>query len=91
MPTTHTCRRAGRRRRREERVTALGAKEVHIVIRPFAEFRVVERDEAFVDYDGLAVIAPGRKTLETRISCGHLRLRRQGESERPRRAVLTSW
>lgn len=48
---------------REERVAALGAEEVLLVVRSLAEPVVVERDEALVDDRRLAVVAPWREYL----------------------------
>jgi len=48
---------------REEWVAALGAEEVLLVIRPLAELGIVQRDKAFVDDRGLAVVAPRSEFL----------------------------
>jgi hypothetical protein len=52
-----------RARRREERVAALGAEEVLLVVRPLAERIVVERDEALVNDRRLAMVATRCKDL----------------------------
>lgn len=54
---------AVRRRRSQERITALSAEEMLLVIRPFPELRVVECDEQLVDDGGLTVVAARREFL----------------------------
>lgn len=55
--------RGARGRRREERVAALGAEEVLLVVRALPERLVVERDEPLVHDRRLAVVAPRREDL----------------------------
>jgi hypothetical protein len=52
-----------RTRRRQERVAALGAEEVLLVVRARAERGVVERDVRLVDDRRLAVVAVRREQL----------------------------
>lgn len=49
--------------RRQERVPALGAKEVLLVVRALSELRVVQRDEALLHDCRFAAIASWRKIL----------------------------
>lgn len=53
----------GWRRRREERVAALCAEEMLLVIRPLPERGVVQCDEPLVDDRRLAGVAPRREVL----------------------------
>ena len=65
---TIACERTRRRAwvcRREERVPALGAEEVLLVVSPLPQLRVVQRDEPLVDDRRLAVVAPRRELLRT--------------------------
>ncbi|THH21160.1 hypothetical protein EW146_g333 [Bondarzewia mesenterica] len=48
---------------RQERVPALRAEEMRLVICPLAQLRIVERNKPLVDDCRLAVIAPRRKVL----------------------------
>ena len=48
----------------EERISALGAEEVLLVVRPLPQLGIVERDEALVDDRRLAMVALGCELLE---------------------------
>ena len=52
--------------RRQERVTALGAEEMLLVICALSELGIIKGNEAFVHNRCLAVIASWRKTLDHR-------------------------
>lgn len=51
-------------RGREERVAALRAEEMLLVVRALPKRRIVQRDEALVDDRRLALIAPRREALK---------------------------
>jgi hypothetical protein len=52
--------------RRQERVAALRAEEMLLVICALSKLRIIKRNEALIHNGCLAVIAPWRKTLDHR-------------------------